>query len=178
MAPVTSQPSPVVLPDGARLVVRPLEPEDRWAVLAVFAGLGDRSRRRRFGGAKPRLSASDLDRLTAVDHRDHEALLALEEGSGRPVAVARFVRDQEQPGTAEVAFAVADEWHGRRLGTLLAALLAGRACRLEVTRFRAHVVAGNLHALALVKRLGRVVRYGFEGPAVEIEVELAACSLS
>jgi hypothetical protein len=39
-------------------------------------------------------------------------------------------------------------------------------------------VAGNLHALALVKRLGRVVRYGFEGPAVEIEVELAACSLS
>jgi RimJ/RimL family protein N-acetyltransferase len=168
---------PLVLSDGARVAVRPLEPGERSVVEAIFAGLGDRSRFARFHGAKPRLSDRDLEQLTAVDHLDHEAFVALEERTGRPVAVARFVRDAADPAIAEVAFAVVDDWHGRRLGSLLTAALVRRACRLGITRFRAHVVASNRRALALIAQLGEVARSGYEGGAVEVEVELAACSV-
>ena len=163
------------LADGTRLLVRPLEHGERAAVEAVFAGLGDRSRMLRFGGAKTSLSERDLDALTAVDHQTHEALVALEEKSRRPVAVARFVRDAAEPHTAEVAFAVVDEWHGRGLGTRLTRLLACRALALGVERFRASVVVGNSRASALLRRLGDVVRTGFDGSSAELEVALGGC---
>jgi RimJ/RimL family protein N-acetyltransferase len=164
---------PIVLPDGTRLVTRALEPTDRWAVEAVFAGLGEHSRYTRFGGAKPRLSENELRYLTEVDHHDHEALLALDEESGRPVAVARFVRDAADPGTAELALAVADEWQGRSLGSVLTQLLACRARAERIERFRADVLQSNERAIALIKRLGEVVRYAFAGGSLELVVELA-----
>jgi RimJ/RimL family protein N-acetyltransferase len=163
---------PIVLPDGTRLATRPLDIADRWAVEAVFAGLGDRSRHARFGGAKTRLSERELDYLTTVDHHDHEALLALDERSGEPVAVARFVRDPADPRTAEIALAVTDEWQGRRLGTLLAQLLACRARAERVERFRATVLHSNARAVALLKRLGRDLRVAFAGGSLEITVDL------
>jgi RimJ/RimL family protein N-acetyltransferase len=163
---------PIVLPDGTRFEARQLEPRDRWAVEAVFAGLGDASRHARFGGAKTRLTERELDYLTAVDHRDHEALLALDERSGRPVAVARFVRDSGDPQTAELALAVTDEWQGRRLGTILTQLLACRARSERIERFRATVLRSNTRSLALLKRLGDDVRVAFDGGSLEVTVGL------
>jgi RimJ/RimL family protein N-acetyltransferase len=161
------------LSDGTRFTARQLEAGDRWAVQAVFDGLGDRSRHARFGGAKTRLSERELDYLSAVDHRDHEAILALDERSGQPVAVARFVRDGSDPGTAEMALAVTDEWQGRRLGTLLAQLLACRARAERIERFRATVLHSNTRAMALLKRLGHDIRVGFGGGSLEVTVDLA-----
>jgi RimJ/RimL family protein N-acetyltransferase len=164
---------PIELPDGTRFVTRALEPTDRWAIEEVFAGLGEHSRYTRFGGAKPRLSDNELRYLTEVDHHDHEALLAIDEQSGRPVAVARFVRDPADPTTAELALAVTDEWQGRALGTRLSQLLACRARAERIERFRADVLQSNGRAIALVKRLGEVVRYAFAGGSLELVVELA-----
>jgi RimJ/RimL family protein N-acetyltransferase len=172
-----SAPEPLVLPDGGIVAVRPLEPGDRWVVEAIFDGLGERSRVTRFGAAKPRLTDADLRRLTAVDHRDHEAFVALDASTGRPVGVARFVRDPADPALADVAFAVVDRWHGRRLGSALTALLVRRACRLGITRFRAQVVGGNQRALALIRQLGETATPRYDGGDVELEVELAACSV-
>jgi RimJ/RimL family protein N-acetyltransferase len=163
---------PIVLADGTRFAARQLEPRDRWAVEAVFAGLGDASRHARFGGAKTRLNERELEYLTAVDHHDHEALLALDERSGRPVAVARFVRDPGEPSTAEVAFAIVDEWQGRGLGTRLTELLACRARSERIERFRATVLRSNTRAVALLKRLSDDVRVALEGGSLEITVAL------
>ena len=167
--------TPIRLPDGGRVRVRPLERDDGWAVEAVFARLGDTSRRLRFAGPKPRLTSRDLELLTNVDHRDHDALVALDDRTGDPVGIVRFVRDGERGASAEVAFEVVDEWQGRRLGTMLTALLACRARLMDVARFRASVDASNRGALGVVKRLGRVARHGFDGGSVEIEVELDDC---
>jgi RimJ/RimL family protein N-acetyltransferase len=164
---------PIVLPDGTRLAARQLDRGDHRALEAVFAGLSDRSRHARFGGAKTRLSARELDYLSAVDHRDHEAILALDERSGEAVAVARFVRDSADPSTAEVAVAVADAWQGRRLGTQLTQLLACRARAERVQRFRATVLHSNTRAIALLKRLGHDIRVGFGGGSLEVTVDLA-----
>jgi RimJ/RimL family protein N-acetyltransferase len=73
---------------------------------------------------------------------------------------------------AEVAFAVADQWQNRCLGTRLAFLLAARARELGVDRFRANMLADNSRSVALMRRIGRVVSRQHDGPTVELEVAL------
>ena len=48
---------------GPALLVRPLRHGDVDTVAAMFARLGEQSRRARFLGPKPRLSAADLEQL-------------------------------------------------------------------------------------------------------------------
>ena len=48
---------------GPTLLVRPLRRGDTDTVNAMFERLGQRSRRTRFNGPKPRLSAGDLEQL-------------------------------------------------------------------------------------------------------------------
>jgi RimJ/RimL family protein N-acetyltransferase len=162
----------VVLPDGAKAVVRRLAGGDAAAVQQVFDGLSDESRRQRFAGAKPRLSQRDLELLTAVEERNHEALVAIEPETGVAVAEARVVRDRSDGHVGEVAFAVTDAWQNRRLGTYLAQLLARRARELGMRRLRATILADNARSRALLHSMGRVVGRSYEQGAVELEIAL------
>jgi RimJ/RimL family protein N-acetyltransferase len=164
--------SSVVLRDGARAVVRTLAGGDVAVVQQVFDGLSDESRRQRFAGPKPALSPRDLDALAAVDHRDHDALVAMEPGTGRAVGEARVIRDRCDGGVGEVAFAVADAWQGRGLGASLADLLARRARELGMRRLRATMLSDNVRSRALLRRMGRVVVRRYDRGAVELEVAL------
>jgi RimJ/RimL family protein N-acetyltransferase len=165
------EPTPIILPDGSKLVARSMDPGERPAVEAVFAGLSEESRRMYFAGPKPRLSEGDLGLLTAVDHRNHEALLALER-SGRPVAIVRYIRDADDPSVAEVAFMVVDKWQSRGVGTVLTQILARRARAERIERFRATVLGSNERARLLLRRLGRVVGFAYGGGVREYLIEL------
>jgi RimJ/RimL family protein N-acetyltransferase len=162
----------VVLSDGSRAVVRRLAGGEAAVVQEVFDGLSDESRRQRFAGAKPRLSPKDLELLTAVDHEDHEAFVAVEPETGRAIGEARVVRDRVDRSVGEVAFAVADGWQGRRLGVHLAEFLARRARELGIRRLRASMLAENTRSRALMRRMGRVVARRYDGGALELEVAL------
>ena len=151
--------------------VRRLGPGDRRAVLDVFRGLSDRSRRRRFHGPKPRLRNAELEQLVDVGCCGREAVAAIDIATGRTVGIARFVRDADGP-EAEIAFEVVDEWQGRGVARALVAELTGLARREGIERFRATVVAGNDAALALVRGAGTVVASSFEGGAHELVVAL------
>ena len=134
------------------LEIRPLTPGDSASVLAVFDGMGPRSRELRFLAPKPRLSPADLRRLTAVDHRDHIALLATSAPGQQPVGIARFVRDPHQHDSAEVALAVADRWQNRGVGTTLMEALVQRAVEVGVRRFTALVSHDNAAVLRVLRR--------------------------
>ena len=162
----------VVLRDGARAVVRTLAGGDVAVVQQVFDGLSDVSRRQRFVGPKPALSARELELLAAVDHQDHEALVAVEPETGRAVGEARVVRDREDGRVGEVAFAVADSWQGRGLGTSLAELLARRTRELGIRTVRATLLADNVRSRALLRRMGRIVARRYDHGALELEVAL------
>ena len=115
-APILGRPSegrPVRLRDGSAVLIRPVRPEDAGLLEDGFAGLSDRSRRLRFLGPKEALSAAELRYFTDVDHRDHEALGALDHVRGGGVGIARYVRDREDPYAAEIAVTVIDGWQGR-----------------------------------------------------------------
>src|SRR3954467_14826565 len=115
----------VTLKDGARALIRPITPDDRDALAAGVAGLSPESRYRRFFAPVSELSERDLDYLTRVDHHDHEALLAVDAATGDGVGGARGVR--AGPGVPEPPIVVADDWHGRGVGTRLLDALVERA---------------------------------------------------
>jgi GNAT superfamily N-acetyltransferase len=150
------------LRDGSRVRIRPIAPSDRAALAAGFARLSPESRFRRFLSPKKELSEQDLDELTQIDHHDHEALVALEAATDEGLGVARFVRTGAD--RAEPAVAVADDWQGRGLGTLLIDALAERAYAEGVRTFRATVLATNARAIGLLEALGEttVTRAGTE----------------
>jgi L-amino acid N-acyltransferase YncA len=135
-------------------VIRPLRAGDEDTVLAVFERLGAESRRRRFGGAKAHLSRADLRLLARVD-AEHHVLVAYADGDPRPAGLARLVRH----GTAaEVAFEVADEQHGRGIGTALAQALASDARAAGIVELHATVACDNPRAMSLLARVSRRLR--------------------
>jgi RimJ/RimL family protein N-acetyltransferase len=154
--------------------VRPLATGEAAAVRQVFDAMSAHSRYERFLVAKPKLSPTDIGRLTAVDHQDHEAFVAFDPKTGRVVGEAHLVRDKNRRCLGEIAFAVADAWQNRRLGTVLADALARRARELGITRVRGNMHAGNSRSAALVRRMGRVVTRTYEAGALELEIALGS----
>src|SRR3954447_8616648 len=109
------------------LVIRPIACTDRERLAEAFSALSEDTRRRRFGGLASRLRARDLDRLTEIDHHQHEAFVALIASSDRIVGVARYIALPDDPGVAEVAIAVNEDWQGRGVGRRLMRQLIERA---------------------------------------------------
>jgi GNAT superfamily N-acetyltransferase len=117
------------LRDGSVVTVRPLERKDRRQVQEVFDRMGEEARFRRFLAFKKQLSARDLETLTAADHHQHEALVALDDETGEALGLARMSQEPGRPDTAEASVAVADAWQGRGLGSMLMERLVSRRAR-------------------------------------------------
>jgi ribosomal protein S18 acetylase RimI-like enzyme len=149
--------------------MRPLRHGDVRTVHAVFERLGERSRRARFNGAKPCLRSSELRQLARVDST-HHALVACTVGDRRPVAIARLVR---HGASAELAFAVADEYQERGIGSALAEELIADARAAGVREVTALVASDNPAALALLRRILGAVEVRLEGPELSVRAAIA-----
>src|SRR6266545_3981408 len=131
---------------GPTLLVTPLRHGDVRTVMGVFERLGEQSRRARFNGPKPCLSASELRQLASVD-ATRNVLVAYIEGDPQPVAIARLVRDGH---SAEIAFARA----------------AG------ITEITALVSSDNPASVALLRRIAGVLDIRREGPELSIRAAI------
>lgn len=143
---------------ASRFQIRPLTHADRDGLAEEFAHLSAETRRRRFGGMASRLSEDDLDRLTNVDHHDHEALAAIDPDTGQIVGVARYIALPEDPGAAEVAIEVDDAWQGRGIGRRLISELIDRAREEGVARLVAYVSDDNHPVRGWLARSGGTVK--------------------
>ena len=155
---------------AALVHVRPIDGRDRDAFSAWFGRLSDESRRKRFLGPKPKLSARELTYLTDVDHVNHTALVAVD-ATGTLIGEARYATSQPGDRTADFAVTVADEWQGRGVGGRLAARLIEAARANGLTRLTAITLWENGAAIALLHRLG-FLRTGYDGDAIEYELAL------
>jgi predicted MFS family arabinose efflux permease/ribosomal protein S18 acetylase RimI-like enzyme len=160
----------VSLKHGRTLLVRPLRSGDVATVAEVFERLGERSRRTRFNGPKPRLSEVELEQLAAVDETRH-VLVGYLQGNRRPVAIARLVRDGE---SAEVAFEVADEHQRLGIGLALTGELLADARASGITEITALVASENTAAKSLLRRLLDRLDVRFEGSELAVRAALAA----
>ena len=159
----------IELRDGSRVEVRPIEPEDRDALAAGFERLSPEARYRRFFSGISRLRERDLEYLTNVDHRRHEAIVAFDPESGELVGVARYVKTGDE--VAEPAMVVADAWQGRGLASRLLDDLSEAARKNGVRRFEAPVLADNHEAMGVLKRLGETTVKS-QGREVELTITL------
>jgi GNAT superfamily N-acetyltransferase len=153
-------------------LVAPLERSDRERYLAGLERASPDSVFKRFLSPVVRLTEADLRYLLEIDHRDHEALLAIDEDGGDAVAVARFVRLADGSDTAEAAVIVVDPWQGIGLGRALSLMLAERARELDIARFEATLLVDNRAMMSLLESLGPVRTVGREGAAAVVTAEL------
>jgi RimJ/RimL family protein N-acetyltransferase len=165
------------LPDGAQVVIRPIRPDDKGMLSDGLRRLSPESAQRRFLTPKRSFSRTELRYLTEVDGRDHVALVAEHPAAPtrRLIAVARFVRLQDDPAAAEVAVTVADEWQGRGLGSLLGWHLAHAARNRGISRFTATMASDNTAAHRLMAKLTHELEQHHVGGGVdELVFDLAA----
>ncbi len=163
----------VMLRDGSTAVIRPVEPEDAGLLVDGFEALSDRSRYARFLTAVPRLPRHWVEELVDVDHRDREALGAVDSQTGEGVGVARYVRLDDDPDEAEFAIAIVDAWQGRGLGRILLGELVEAARANGLQRLSGDVLAENDRMLALGRSVGRDARIGdVQDGVVRLVVEL------
>ena len=113
---VLPEPIDVALRDGGTVRVRPVLASDADALRGLLTRLSDDSRYLRFftGGANLSRAATGM---TGLDASEGRGLVAVTGEPERIVAHAGYMR--ESAGRAEVAFEVADEWHGRGIATVL-----------------------------------------------------------
>jgi RimJ/RimL family protein N-acetyltransferase len=134
------------------VTIRPIRADDTERLQLSHERLSPESRYRRFMSAKPHLTAADARYLVDIDGCHHYALVAtVAEPAGEAiVAVARFVRQADDPQAAEFAIVVGDEWQRQGLGGELLGRLADAAVTRGVERFRAVMLTDNVPIHRLV----------------------------
>jgi acetyltransferase len=159
------------LRDGRLARVRPLRPSDRDLYERAVLDLSPRSRYLRFLAPIPRLSARLLDQMTHPDGYLHVAHVALDVEETAGLGVVRYVRSAEDPGTAEIAIAVADDWQGRGLGVELVEHIAAHARAAGVQTLTGLTLRENRGAARLLKAVGFAPAWS-DGPYAEQRMRL------
>ncbi|MEZ5240030.1 MAG: GNAT family N-acetyltransferase, partial [Microthrixaceae bacterium] len=159
----------VVLRDGHTVHLRPIVPDDREALEDFHHRQSPESVYFRFLSPRPRLSDRDLRYFTEIDYRDRMAFVA--ELDDELVAVARYER-YSGTDTAEVAFFVDDEHHGRGLATVMLEYLAAAARHRGLTRFTASTLPNNRRMLNVFARAGYDVRSRIEDGVVVLSFSI------
>lgn len=145
------------LPDGARLSLRPIRPDDGPLLAEGFARLSPESRFLRFFSPVDHLTANQLRYFTQIDYVDHFAWVATVDTPDRAelgVAVARYIRSHDDPTVAEAAVAVADDHHRRGIGSIMLEALAAVALTHGIDAFHLLVHAENHAMIAAMEEMG------------------------
>lgn len=161
------------LRDGRRVEIRALKPEDRAAFLAAVERTSARSLYRRFFGVRRGFSEKEQALFLNVDFVGHVALVAVltEAGSQAIVGGGRYV--VLQPGKAEVAFVVVDEYQGQGIGAALMRHLAVIARDASLRELIAEVLPENAPMLKVFEKSGLPVSTKRESSVVHVSLRLS-----
>src|SRR3954468_23127425 len=178
----------LILRDGTVASVRVASSADRDAIRGFFHDLSPESRRKRF--FTPAMPADALvsrfadssnpsSALTLIVDRFHPAAArqavaiapAAPQGEEvRPVAIASYFAANRR--AAEVAFAVADDFQGKGLATMLLERLAVLASQNGVEKFQASTLAENLPMLEVFRDSGFEIRSKTSAGVVDLQLWL------
>ena len=165
----------VILRDGTTLRLRAPVESDVPALVAFFATLSVRSRFLRFHGLA--LAGDRFVRtLVSPDWAESGSLIGVmgDVGGGeRIVAVGNYVRLRD-PHTAEAAFAVADDFQRKGIGTRLLEQLAQRAAAHGIEGFIAEVLPENQVMLSVFENIGFRATRTLDGGVVEVRFPIEA----
>jgi GNAT superfamily N-acetyltransferase len=118
---LTQSESAVVLRDGSVAHIRTVQPADEAGLLQFLQSLPENDRRLRFFSLGSNLARVAHDEAN-LDEQTAHGLIVTAEPTQRIVGHAQFVVDGEE--RAEVAFAIAPDYQGRGLATIMLGQLA------------------------------------------------------
>ena len=145
----------VVLRDGSRILLRPIEKDDVQLWLAFVSRLSTHAKYLRFHNVPKEMTEEDALRYCTVDYSNTFAYVA-ETGQGpkrKIIAIARYYRLPTRP-TAEVAFAINDTNQLKGLGTKLMQALVDVARENGITAFEACVLSENQKMMEVFRDYG------------------------
>src|SRR5262249_9098172 len=140
--------------DGRRLESRALRPQDQTDLRAAVDRTSAQSLYRRFFGAKRSFSDKEVAFFVNVDFAKHVALVAVVEERGHAAIVAGGRYIVEQPGTAEIAFVVIDDYQKHARGAELLRHLTIVARSAGLKEFTAEVLPENIPMLKTFEKSG------------------------
>jgi acyl-CoA synthetase (NDP forming)/RimJ/RimL family protein N-acetyltransferase len=153
--PVSAAGTYALLTDGSTVFIRAAGPADAEAVRAMHAAMSPDNLYLRFFSLSPHNAEREAARVCRERGPDHAALLAWL--GDRLVGVASYEPAAES-GTAEVAFAVPDDMHGRGIATLLLEHLVSAARERGLHAFTAEALPENRAMLGVFADAGLPVR--------------------
>ena len=158
---------------GRRVEIRALRPDDRADLIAAVGRASAQSLYRRFFGLKRSFSEQEAAFFVNVDFVNHVALVALIDEGGRSVIVGGGRYVVVQPGQAEVAFVVIDEYQGQGIGRALVRHLATIARAAGLQTLIAEVLPENTPMLQMFKTSG--LQWSTKREAQVVHVTLRLC---
>jgi acetyl coenzyme A synthetase (ADP forming)-like protein len=162
--------SDVVLRDGSTMRFQAPLKGDARALLEFFGGLSDQSLYLRFHG-HPSVDDHLVAPMLDPDWVERGALVGTVEE--KIVALAGYVR-LRAARSAEVAFAVADDYQGRGIATRLLERLAALAASVEIDEFVAEVMPDNIGMLGVFADAGFQENRVLEAGTIEVRLQLEA----
>jgi GNAT superfamily N-acetyltransferase len=161
------------LRDGRRIEIRALGPDDEADLLAAVDRASVQSLYRRFFAVRRNFSEKEIDFFVNVDFVNHVALVAVAEEGGRAMIVGggRYVVVRE--GSAEVAFAVIDEYQGKGIGAALMRHLVVIARDAGLKELTAEVLPDNTPMLNVFKKSGLSLKTTREADVLHVVLQLS-----
>jgi len=161
------------LRDGRLLEIRALRPTDVENLKAAVAQTSAESLSRRFFGPKRYFSEQEIAYFMNIDFISQVALVAVvnEGGKASIVAGGRYVL--VQPGVAEVAFVVVDDYQGHGIGTRLMRHLVSIAREGGLQELIAEVLPDNQPMLSVFQKCGLKVATRRDRGVVHITMPLS-----
>jgi len=160
------------LKSGLAVTIRALRPDDRERVAQAVRGLDRESIYFRLFSYRKELTEAALDRIMRFDP-DSEVVLVATTGAGPAETVigsGRYIVISER--SAEVAFVVEEDYHGRGIASRLLRHLAHVARSRGIDTFEADVLPENKAMRAVFERTGWPTTTRREGGAVHIALSL------
>jgi acyl-CoA synthetase (NDP forming)/GNAT superfamily N-acetyltransferase len=157
-----------LLTDGTAIEIRPATPGDFSLVKAMHEAMSPDNEYLRFFSLSKLFAELEAERVCRLPAPDHVALLALK--GGELVGVGSYEVTGE--GTAEIAIAVADDMHGRGVGTLLLEHLVSAARDRGVRTFTGPVLSENAEMLQVFADAGLRVRRHRQDGVIELVCDL------
>jgi acyl-CoA synthetase (NDP forming)/GNAT superfamily N-acetyltransferase len=156
-----------LLADGTTMTIRPASPGDFEAIRRLHDGMSPENLYLRFFNMSRVAGEQEARRLTRAPGPDHGVLLGLLGDDLAGVASYELI-----PGsvTAEIAFAVADDRHGRGIATLLLEHLVSLACARGVSVLTAETLPENTEMLRVFADAGLAVHRRLADGMVELSM--------
>src|SRR5258708_659234 len=119
MADAANYSAIATLRDARKLEIRAFSTDDRADFLSAAGRISPLSLYRRFFTVKRGFTEREMEFFLNVDFDRHVALVALIEEAGQEIIVGGGRYVVVQPGKAEVAFAIIDQYQGQAIGSIL-----------------------------------------------------------